>query len=238
MELVINFSGGKDSTAMLAWLCETYPYVPKHVVMADTGWEHPDAISWSRAIVARFGLELHVVRNPNKTLITMAQRRGKFPGMQTRQCTSDLKRGPIHTWIRRRWPAGNGARHVVVSCMGIRSEESVGRSRQKCIKLDQSLTVGEREVWVWNPIQNWTEVQVRTYLAERGLPLHPVYSHLRRFSCRVCIYMTDHDLRQVARHDPEAIGIIATVEREIGFTMFQRGPIHELACSGPVAQAQ
>ena len=34
MEFVVNFSGGKDSCAMLAWLCERYPNVPKHVVMA------------------------------------------------------------------------------------------------------------------------------------------------------------------------------------------------------------
>lgn len=73
MELVINFSGGKDSTAMLAWLCEQYPNAKKHVVMADTGWEHvdkpghwPSAIAWSEGIVAHFGLPLHVVRNPNK----------------------------------------------------------------------------------------------------------------------------------------------------------------------------
>ncbi|HRH68880.1 MAG TPA: phosphoadenosine phosphosulfate reductase family protein [Flavobacteriales bacterium] len=230
MELVINFSGGKDSTAMLAWLCERYPDVPKHVVMADTGWEHEDAIEWSRGIVARFGLVLHVVRNPNKTLISMARKRGKFPGMSQRQCTSDLKRGPVHTWIRRRWPQRKSAPHppVIVSCMGLRAEESSSRAGKPCLTKLNILCGRRREVWDWNPILGWTEVQVRAYLAERGLPLHPVYGHLRRFSCRVCIYMTDHDLRAVAQHDPAAIAIIATVEREIGFTMFQRGAIEEL----------
>lgn len=226
MELVINFSGGKDSTAMLAWLCERYPDVPKHVVMADTGWEHPDAIEWSRSVVARFGLELHVVRNPNKTLITMAQKRGKFPGMQQRQCTSDLKRDPIRTWIRRHY---KGRSAVVVNCMGLRAEESAARAKRPCLSKLDALSKSGRQVWDWNPILGWKETEVWAYLKEKGLPVHPVYQHLRRFSCRVCIFMTDHDLRAVAKHDPEAIGIVATVEKEIGFTMMHRGGIRELA---------
>lgn len=207
---------------MLAWLCETYPDVPKHVVMADTGWEHEDAIEWSQGIVARFGLELHVVRSSTKTLLTMAQKRGKFPGMQQRQCTSDLKRDPIHTWIRRRWPSGG----YITSCMGIRAEESSSRAKKSSypVRINRLCKKG-RIVEEWNPILKWTETEVRQYLADRNIPLHPVYQHLRRFSCRVCIFMTDHDLRAVAKHDPAAIDIISTIEEEINFTMFQRGPI-------------
>lgn len=230
MELVINFSGGKDSTAMLALLCERYPHVPKRVVMADTGWEHvdspgkwPSAITWSEMIVERFGLPLYVVRNPNKTLLEMAERRGKFPGMSQRQCTSDLKRDPINTWIRR-----NVRDPVVVSAMGMRAEESSGRARLPVLCRDVRETNSRRTLWKWNPILRWTEAEVRAYLAEKGLPLHPVYGHLRRFSCRVCIFMTDHDLRQVKQHDPEAIETISRIEEQIGFTMFQRGPIKTL----------
>ena len=232
MDLVINFSGGKDSTVMLALLCERYPDVRKHVVMADTGWEHPDAEEWSRALVARFGLPLHVVRNPNKTLITMAQKRGMFPGMTTRQCTSDLKRGPIATWIRRNCGS------TVVNAIGLRAEESPARAKQKRLKRDLTSTNSKRTVWNWNPILHMTEKEVWAFLAARDLPVHPVYQHLRRFSCRVCIYMTDHDLRAVAKHDPEAIAIVATVEREIGFTMFNRGPIAQMAHAEPLTSNQ
>lgn len=211
---------------MLAYLCEQYPSLRKHVVMADTGWEHTDAVEWSRAICARFGLELHVVRNPNKTLLTMAQKRGKFPGMAQRQCTSDLKRDPVNKWIR-----NNLKSPLVFSAMGIRAEESIGRSRMPALSKDDRQTNGVRTVYRWNPILAWKETEVWAYLKARGLPVHPVYGHLRRFSCRVCIFMTDHDLRAVVQHDPEAIGIIATVEREIGFTMMHRGAIGDLAGS-------
>lgn len=222
MELVINFSGGKDSSAMLAYLCETYPDVKKHVVFADTGWEHKDAEQWCRKIVGSFGLELHVARNPNKTLLTMAMKRGKFPGMQQRQCTSDLKRGPIETWVRR-----NVKDPVVINCLGIRSEESTGRAKAKKLKRNRSSN-SRRTIWDWLPIKDWKEDQVFGFLAERNIPLHPVYGHLRRFSCRVCIFMTEHDLRQVKKNDPEAIEIIAGIEDQIGFTMFQKGKINSL----------
>lgn len=223
MELVINFSGGKDSTAMLAYLVETYPDVPKRVIFADTGWEHDGTEDWCRQLVARFGLTLDVCRNKNKTFLTMSERRGKFPGMNQRQCTSDLKRDPIMTWVR-----NNITDSVVINCMGIRAEESTGRAKAKTLKRNARETNSVRTVWDWNPIKDWTEAQVLQYLADRGLPLHPVYSYLRRFSCRMCIYMTQHDREQVQKHDPEAVQIIHQLEQKIGFSFFQDGYLADL----------
>lgn len=223
MELVINFSGGKDSTVMLSYLCEKYPDIKKHVVFADTGWEHDGTEQWCRDLVARFGLELHVVRNASKTFLTMSENRGKFPGMNQRQCTSDLKRDPIVKWIR-----NNVKDPLVVNCMGIRSEESTGRKAQKRLKRNNRETNSVRTVWDWQPIKDMTEAEVFQYLADRELPLHPVYQHLRRFSCRLCIYMTQHDREQVQKHDPEAIDIIAKIEEKIGFSFFQDGFIKDL----------
>ena len=228
MELVINFSGGKDSSLMLALLCEQYPDVPKRVVMADTGWEHPDAVEWSRDIVSLFGLELEVVQAVRKSgeansFFKMVEHRGMFPGMQQRQCTSDLKRGPIQKMIRN--IPSSEKRPVYVNCIGYRSEESRDRAKKKCIVLNKLLTNSKRIVWDYHPILAWKKADVFRYLKERLIPVHPVYNHLGRFSCRVCIYMTPHDLNQVAKFDPEAIKIIDRTEKDIGFTMFMSGPI-------------
>ena len=223
MTLVINFSGGKDSQAMLAYLCEKYPDVKKHVVYADTGWEHPGTEEWCRNQAARFGLKLNVVRNPNKDFFTMVLNRKKFPGMQQRQCTSDLKRGPVQTWIRR-----NVSDSVIINCMGLRSEESPARARKKKMSRDASMTNTKRTVWNWLPIQDWKEQTVRNFLSERFISLHPVYSYLKRFSCRVCIYMTKKDLLAVQQNDPMAIELIDRTEKSIGFTMFQGGGIKEM----------
>ncbi|MBS1988738.1 phosphoadenosine phosphosulfate reductase family protein [Candidatus Dependentiae bacterium] len=221
MELVINFSGGKDSCAMLAYLCDKYPQIKKHVIFADTGWEHKGAEDWCRAIVESFGLELVVVRNPNKTFLSMVQNRGKFPGMKHRQCTSDLKRGPIQTWIR------NNCGPLVINCMGLRASESPARAKKR--KLYRSnMTNSKRTVWDYLPIHTWSDQDIFGYLETKNIPLHPVYSYLKRFSCRVCIYMSTNDLLAVKQNDPEAISIISDLEQQINFSLKQEGFLAEI----------
>ena len=224
---VINYSGGKDSHRMLGFLCERFPAATKYVVMADTGFEHVSpvpAAEWSRAQVARYGLSLSFVRNPNKTYLQMVERRGKFPSAETRQCTSDLKRGPIEKFIR-------GLKEKrIVNCLGIRAEESHARAKQSPWAQNRSLSVAGREVWDWKPIFHETLPEVLDWHWRHGERLHPVYvpefhtdaakgGYLRRFSCRVCIFSTAKDLVAIEEHDPEAFRTVSDLEQKIGFTM-------------------
>jgi hypothetical protein len=61
-------------------------------------------------------------------------------------------------------------------------------------------------------------------------PLHPVYQaayhidgtqggYLRRFSCRVCIFSTDADIRAIYQHDREAFDLVSGLEQRMNFTM-------------------
>ena len=224
---VVNFSGGKDSMRMLGRVRELYPNHPTFVVMADTGFEHVRPISaetWSRQQVARFDLPLTVVRNPNKTYLEMVERRRMFPSSTTRQCTSDLKRGPIEKFIRAL------SHKVIVNCTGIRSEESSQRSKQHRWKANKSLSVAGRTVWDWMPIFDETMEEVLSWHWQTETPLHPVYvpgfhrdgttgGYLKRFSCRLCIFATATDLVAIEQNDPEAFELVSSLEQRIGFTM-------------------
>jgi 3'-phosphoadenosine 5'-phosphosulfate sulfotransferase (PAPS reductase)/FAD synthetase len=231
--LVVNHSGGKDSQRMLGYIRQhfpgisTFPDLATYVVMADTGFEHTKPISaeaWARAAAARFGLPLTVVRNPRKTYLEMVEARRKFPSPSCRQCTSDLKRDPIAKFIRKL------PQRVIINCTGIRAEESAARAKQKPWKLNRRLSRAGRVVWEWMPIFDQSLQDVLTWHWYHGQPLHPVYvpeyhcdgttgGWLRRFSCRVCIFATDADLRAIHTHDREAFDIVADLERRIGFTM-------------------
>ncbi len=225
--LLLNLSGGKDSTRMLGLVREKYPTLKTYAVMADTGFEHVKpvpAVEWCRDIAARFDLSLTVVRNPNKTYLEMVRRRGMFPSAQFRQCTSDLKRGPIQKFLR------TIPEKVVINCMGMRADESPQRARQIPWKHDRELSKNGRTVCNWLPIFDETTEQVLTWHWRNGVPLHPVYvpeyhrdgtegGYLRRFSCRVCIFATDHDLRMIHQHDREAFDTVSALEEDIGFTM-------------------
>ncbi len=226
--LVINISGGKDSTRMLlGHVRSRFPDVPTYCVMADTGFEHVrpvPAVDWSMQMAARFGLGLTVVRNPNKTYLEMVRRRGMFPSAQFRQCTSDLKRGPIQKFVR-------GLPHrVIVNCMGMRAEESSQRARQQPWSRDEALSTSGRTVYNWLPIFTETREDVLRWHWTNGVPLHPVYvpeyhrdgtagGYLSRLSCRVCIFASDEDIRRTFAHDREAFGLVSALEEETGFTM-------------------
>lgn len=223
--LVVNHSGGKDSTRMLGYIREHLPNVKTYVVMADTGFEHEGAAEWSGKLASRFGLSVRVVRNPNKTYLEMVERRGKFPGTGTRQCTSDLKRGPIQKFIR------NEVREtIIINCMGSRAEESASRANQMPWKFDEAMSKAGRVVWNWLPIFDEKLTGVLRWHWNTRTPLHPVYvaeyhndgttgGYLRRFSCRVCIFATDHDIKQIYIHDRSAFDAVANLEQKIGFTM-------------------
>lgn len=227
LSFVVNHSGGKDSTRMLGLVRRKFPDSPTYAVMADTGFEHKKPISaadFARQRCAEFGLELIVVRNPKRMYLEMVEQRGMFPSAQYRQCTSDLKRGPIEKYIR------SLPHKVIVNCIGIRAEESNTRRRLSPLELNRNLTTRTRTVYNWLPIFSQTLGDVLAWHWVNAVRLHPVYlpeyhkdgtvgGYLRRFSCRVCIFSTDADLRAIYQNDPEAFEQVSSLETKLGFTM-------------------
>lgn len=227
LAFVINHSGGKDSTRMLGLIRQKFPQSPTFAVMADTGFEHQQPISaaeFARQRCAEYGLDLKMVRNPRRTYLEMVEQRGKFPSAQFRQCTSDLKRGPIDKFIRSLPHA------VIVNCIGIRAEESSQRSRHRPLSPNPHLTTRTRTVYNWLPIFDQTLADVLAWHWVNAVRLHPVYvpeyhkdgtagGYLRRLSCRVCIFATDADIRAIFRHDRSAFDAIASLEQKLNFTM-------------------
>src|SRR5277367_6764995 len=117
---VFNHSAGKDSQAMTAVLRTLVPPAQCLVIHADLGEVEWDGnVDHIKATIGK--LPLIVCRNDNKTLLEMVERRGMWPSPSQRQCTSDLKRGPIEREIRRHLKAHPEFGGLVVSCMGIRA---------------------------------------------------------------------------------------------------------------------
>ena len=115
---VCSHSGGKDSQAMHIKLRQIVPAEQLVVIHAELpGVEWQGAEAHARATTA--GLRFELVR-AGKTFFEMVEARGYWPSPQYRQCTSDLKRGPIERRIRQL--VRETGRNLVVSCMGLRAE--------------------------------------------------------------------------------------------------------------------
>ncbi len=167
------------------------------------------AADFAKERCEEFGLDLTVVRNQKRTYLERVEQRGMFPSPKYRQCTSDLKRGPIEKFIR------SLPQKVILNCMGIRAEESNPRAQLSPLTFNQSLSTQHRTVYNWLPIIDRTLSDVLAWHWVNAIRLHPVYvpehhddgtkdGYLRRLSCRVRIFATDADLAAISLHNRPA----------------------------------
>jgi len=215
---VVNHSGGKDSQAMLIELRKVIPAAQLLLVHADlpeVDWpgirEHIDATAG--------GLPLIVCRAV-KTFFQMVEHRGAFPTPQLRQCTSDLKRGPIEREIRRYLASHPQFRGVVVNCMGLRAAESASRARAEVFKRSSKNSVAGRDWYDWLPIHAMSTAEVFATIAAAGQTPHPAYAAgMTRLSCCFCIMASKQDLRTAAQLKPELFARYVATEKRLGQTM-------------------
>lgn len=219
---VVNHSGGKDSQAMLIRLRRLIPRRQLLIVHADLG-----RVEWTGAIehieATADGLPLIVAR-ARRDLLQMIRERRMFPSPQQRQCTSDLKRGPIEREIRRFLKAHPEFNGRVVNCMGLRAEESAARKRRVAWQRSTRNSKAGREWFDWLPIKDMTMTEVFETIAAAGQKPHPVYAAgMRRFSCCFCIMACVEDLTTAAHLNPPLYREYVALERETGHTLSMSG---------------
>src|SRR3972149_6020040 len=120
---VICYSGGKDATALWLW-ARRKGIAPRRIIFADTGWEHPETISYIDQIEALMGEPITRVRGP-ETFEGRVRRLRGFPSSGRRWCTDELKIQPTARELdRMRDETGDEIQELV----GARAEESRARA--------------------------------------------------------------------------------------------------------------
>jgi 3'-phosphoadenosine 5'-phosphosulfate sulfotransferase (PAPS reductase)/FAD synthetase len=244
---VANHSGGKDSQAMLIRLLEIVPVHQLLVVHASLGeaeWKGALEHAQQQAVAA--GLPF-VVAHAVKTFFDMVEHRfavrpgpnsSCWPSASNRQCTSDLKRGPIEREVRRYAKEHGFSR--IVSCMGIRGQESPGRAKRPTFSRNVRGSIAGRDWYEWLPIHDLTTDQVFQTIAGAGQSAHWAYgAGNQRLSCVFCIMGSPRDLANGARHRPDLYAKYREIEQRTGYTMHQsRKPLDELVAIGETALAR
>lgn len=215
---VVNHSGGKDSQAMLIYLRHFVPedqLLVIHAELPEVEWE-----GTKEHIFSTIGNLPLIVTRAVKTFWEMVETRGMFPSPSTRQCTSDLKRGPIQREIRRHLRAHPRFQGLIVNCMGMRAGESAKRSKMTAFKFAQAMSKAGREWYDFLPIFDLSEAEVFAAIAGAGQEPHWVYAAgMSRKSCKFCIMASDADLRRAAELAPATYRRFVQAERRLNFTL-------------------
>lgn len=213
---VINSSGGKDSQAMTIIMRSLVPLdqlVIVHSHLPEVEWDN----SLEHIQANAMGIPV-VVCQAVKTFIEMVEHRGMFPDASRRQCTSDLKRGPIEKAIR--GILKQRGLSLVVNCMGMRSEESTSRAKLATFKLNERNSVAGREWYDLLPIHDLTTEEVFQVIREAGQEPFWIYAQgMTRKSCCFCIMANKSDLTIASHLRPELYARIVNLEKKLNHTL-------------------
>jgi 3'-phosphoadenosine 5'-phosphosulfate sulfotransferase (PAPS reductase)/FAD synthetase len=216
--ILLDFSGGKDSQAAIAYVTATAE--AQHVrprlaaFLVDTGAEWTETVPHAKLITSALDIPLTIL-HPTTPLPQYIRKRGRWPSAACRYCTSDCKRDPWEKHIRSLYPQNTTTRLLHVS--GIRAEESAHRRAVPEVSINHRLTTLRRTVTEWRPIIAWTLQDVLAYNAQCKLPLHPAYERgASRLSCAICPISSYPDMRLGARYNKDLAEYYLDTERLTG----------------------
>jgi phosphoadenosine phosphosulfate reductase len=192
--LIIQFSGGRDSMALLGLVREvTANFVCAYMA---TGLEFDGVLQFVRQTSKQLGVPL-IVSNPAMHKGNIFKRVEQFktwPGLIATWCCRDLKLRPEKKLLQKLYGKG-----TFYKLEGIRMWES---TRRKAIYKEVSEVAlredgehkGSYEVF---PILKWNDSDVLNYLAMKGLPTSGLYNEFGVSGCSWCPFYQPDIYRRV-----------------------------------------
>lgn len=217
--ILVNTSSGKDSVnCLMETVAEAKRQRVIHRVMAvysDLGADWTQSYDVAQAQCRGLGIPLNRVF-PKHSLPDYLEARMRFPSMRCRYCTA-MKTGAIEKFIRQLYPAKIESK--ILSITGERAEESPRRAKLPIFEPHKVLTSGNRQVFRYRPIHDWSTGKVWDKIRTAKMPYHPAYDlGNERLSCALCVFACDRDLRNGATNRPDLAERYLEVERKSGFT--------------------
>jgi len=184
-KVAVSFSGGKDSLVALDLARRVRI---KKAVFCDTTVEFDETRKFVEDVGAFYGMDIDVVRAPI-AFFEMVKHVG-FPSRILRWCCDVFKFGPLSNYAV--------SEDLYGFVTGLRMKESDKRSRYKI--LDNNPLVPVKQI---NPILEWSDDDVWSYIKDNSLPINPLYKHFDRIGCWCCPFRTDEDWKKIKKIFPE-----------------------------------
>jgi len=219
-----NFSGGKDSIALVLLLLYGYKVPKEKMVLvhmrvdgpegnqAFFDWEETD--EYLRYCASELDLPLTIISS-DISLKDRIEMRGMWPSPAMQYCTSFNKRDVYSKWARSLGPG----RYLCVS--GERAEESPRRAKKTTFEVYKHANAPTKNRLVdwFRPIHHLLIGEVWKLIDLAGLKPHPCYEYVSRCSCKFCIYLSPNELATVAEISPKSFDELVEMEKRMGHTM-------------------
>lgn len=257
MKNIVQYSGGKDSTATLQYVC-SLNLKTIEVVFCDTGWEAEETYEYLEYIKKKFKQCKFITLTSLKYngFEDLSLKKKRVASTKARFCTEELKVKPFIDWILKQ-------ESNFIIYQGIRKNESASRSTmsQQCTffkyyfepKRDKNGNIildkkgkpkfdnyRKKDVLKWcekynadieRPIFDWTAKDVFDYHIENGIKINPLYMKgMTRVGCYPCIMCRHREITQIVKHSPERIDKIRSLEDKLQRSFFPPKYIPKWAC--------
>lgn len=241
MEIIVQWSGGKDSQASLIHTVKKFGNKSVMAVFCDTGWEHELTYQHIENVCNDLGVDLVIIKSKiYKDFIDLAKQHKRFPSTKARFCTSKLKNEPFIDFIL------DVIQDDVLVIQGIRADESLSRSkmekqctlfkyyfepynidkhgrkeyhnyRSKEVKIYCSKYATEIE----RPVFEWTANDTLNYILDNGFNPNPLYYHgASRVGCYPCIMCRHGEIKNIILRDLSRLDLIVEAEKYVGRSFF------------------
>ncbi len=193
--VVLQFSGGKDSTVVLNWargVCEKMKK-PLEAVFVETGAEFPDLTTHIIRVCERTGVKLILLR-PRQNIIEYYYGKKQWPDSLYRDCLHKFINDPVNRHIRQY------EGEDVICVRGGRSDQKTQNSKSD---IYQEVKDGERIVRLLNPFFGVDKEEYERALDEVKPLLWRGYElGFARTACWMCPFQKHEQWDRLKEHYP------------------------------------
>ena len=167
--IVISFSGGKDSTVTADIVTKALSNPSLVHIFGDTTLEFPTTIEYANRYRTAHPLAIfQIAKNDEQVFYDVCNDIGP-PARMMRWCCSMFKTGPIARVINSMYRS-----QQVLTFYGIRKTESVSRSKYNRIESDaESIKIQQQTVA--SPIFFWKDIDIWLYILSEGIDFNAAY---------------------------------------------------------------
>lgn len=211
-EIVVSFSGGKDSASCLIWSLETG--LPVRAILTDTGNEPPETPDYLDYIENKLRIKIEVYQRPDHTFADIVRKRGMWP-IPGRCLVSRMTKVDDFAWYLNQ--TNTSSRALII--LGQRRSESI--SRRSLPDFSPIIRSGRA---AYRPILDWTISEVFSFLDKHKIAAHPAYAKGRkRVGCIWCVNSKQDDLVRDEELYPRRCAELRTLRAEIGLLSIPEG---------------